>query len=289
MGVFFRGLADRGNEFLGHEFGVVGANGPDASAAWNHGRIDVLMKSTTQVGDKTVPVLDIFDKKSVDDYLRLGKSGPSLKYAAQVATYAEDLRQMAAYAKKTQDLGQLQSSDYYKAWLDKGGTAIDENLYKLLRDPDLVIRAALTYADANGNIRNYNIGNGLFGDRDFLRRLAGYAMQGTPEEKWEAGDAATIKKMMYRDDRGMAMGGAEGPAEGPVLPSAPAMAKTGLLGSMGKNLGAYVGRILGGSGLYRLFAKVRQGIASLVKEATELDKTLTNLQITTGGTREDTR
>ena len=42
-------------------------------------------------------------------------------------------------------------------------------------------------------------------------------------------------------------------------------------------------------GLYRMFAKVRQGVAKAIQDATALDQTLTNLQITTGATREDTR
>ena len=118
-------------------------------------------------------------------------------------------------------------------------------------------------------------------------------MHGIPEAKWEPGDVETIKGMLRVNNRGVAFGGfGGGGGGGPVIPIAGGTRTSGnggLIKELSGGLGKYIGRILGGSGLYRLFSKVRQGIASLVKEATELDKTLTNLQITTGGTREDTR
>ena len=162
-----------------------------------------------------------------------------------------------------------------------------------MSDPSTVIRAALTYVDDYGNIRNYDVGSGLGGDKALMRRLANYAMHEIPEAKWEPGDAEIVRQIARINNRGVAFGGhGGGGGGGPVIPIVGGTGTSGnggLVKELSSGLGKYIGRILGGSGLYRLFAKVRQGIASLVKEATELDKTLTNLQITTGGTREDTR
>ena len=79
-----------GGQIIGHEFGVVGGNGKGDAAAWNHGRIDVLMKSIDAKTGATI--LDVFDKKTIGNVASLDKYGPSLSYAAQVAIYAENLR-----------------------------------------------------------------------------------------------------------------------------------------------------------------------------------------------------
>lgn len=71
----------------------MGGNGAGNAAGWNHGRIDLLMKSVgTRSDGSTYNILDVFDKKSIGNLSQLDKYGPGLNYLAQVAVYAEDLR-----------------------------------------------------------------------------------------------------------------------------------------------------------------------------------------------------
>ena len=129
-----------------------------------------------------------------------------------------------------------------------------------MSDPSTVIRAALTYVDDYGNIRNYDVGSGLGGDKALMRRLANYAMHEIPEAKWEPGDAEIVRQIARINNRGVAFGGHGGGGGGPVIPIAGGTGTSGnggLMKELSSGLGKYIGRILGGSGLYRLFAKVR--------------------------------
>ena len=88
-----------------------------------------------------------------------------------------------------------------------------------MSDPHTLIRAALTYVDDYGNIRNYDVGSGLGGDRALMQRLANYAMHEIPEAKWEPGDAEAIKQITRINNRGVAFSGhGGGDGGGPVIP-----------------------------------------------------------------------
>ena len=92
-------------------------------------------------------------------------------------------------------------------------------MFALLSDPHTLIRAALTYVDDYGNVRNYDVGSGLGGDRALMQRLANYAMHGTPEAKWEQGDAEAVRQIARINNRAVAFGG-HGGGGGPVIPIA---------------------------------------------------------------------
>lgn len=91
-------------------------------------------------------------------------------------------------------------------------------MFALLSDPHTLIRAALTYVDDYGNVRNYDVGSGLGGDGALMQRLANYAMHGIPEAKWEPGDAETVRQIARINNRGVAFGG-HGGGGGPVTPA----------------------------------------------------------------------
>ncbi|MBO7732411.1 MAG: phage tail tape measure protein [Methanobrevibacter sp.] len=287
---------DPGN-ILAEEMGIVGAKAE--GTGWYKGRADTIIHGYTDKGERT---LDIYDKKTTGDVTKLDlKSETLLRYAGQLALYRNGLEQMREYILDPKNnistIGQLRADkDFYQdQWVKRGGEEISEEMFNILKDRNQKIRTRLAFMDRAGNFRGFDVFSDFL-DESTRTELTKYLTLGTKEEFWDENVKRAILKGIIENNFGMRMGAPDdeeqdfnvGGGYGGIS-GGPKSNFGGILPMLGKQFTGWIGRFFSGMGMYKLLNKMLQGVSNLVKEATQLDKTLTDLQVVTGGTRKSTR